>query len=534
MLYGMMADQQVGQYHLESLLGAGGFGGVFRANEVVRDRVLRQVAVKVILGNDEQQLEELLAAATLEHDHLVRCYAAGECSLFNIDALYLAMELAEGSLETHLQQGPLESAKVREVITEVTAGLAYLHSQNQVHRDLKPGNVLRARERWKLSDFGLVRRLGANSYAQTANPIGTIAYMPPEAFDGKISPAWDMWSLGIMMVQMVSANLPYHFSEPTQLLKRVMNGELQLPTLPEEFRAIVEGCLQVNRGDRWTAEQVLGALSPQSPVVQISSHSPPVSSQPVKKHVVQLATPLPRALTTITENLGNGVILELIQLPAGHFMMGASDNENSEVYIQNHNPQHLVRVKACAMGKYPITQAQYEAVMRNNPSYFQGNPNHPVECVSWDDAQAFCQKLSQQTGKKYRLPSEAEWEYACRAGTTTRYYFGDNADQLEDYASFRDNLNPKTAPVGQKKPNPWGLYDLHGNVWEWCEDREHYNYKGAPADGTAWVQGGDDQRIIRGGSLILYPKYCRSSCRIGSSDPGNRDNRHGFRVMVSS
>lgn len=264
MLYGMMAGQQVGQYHLESLLGAGGFGGVFRANEVVRDRVLRQVAVKVIAGNNEQQLEELLAAASLEHDQLVRCYAAGECHLLNIDALYLAMELADGDLGSHFQAKPLETKEICQIIREVAAGLAYLHAQKQVHRDLKPGNVLRVKERWKLSDFGLVRHVGANSYLQTANPIGTIAYMPPEAFEGKISSAWDMWSLGIMVVQMVSANLPYRFSEPTQLLKQVMNAAVELPPLPEELRPIVEGCLQTERGERWSAEQVLEALRPAS------------------------------------------------------------------------------------------------------------------------------------------------------------------------------------------------------------------------------------------------------------------------------
>jgi formylglycine-generating enzyme required for sulfatase activity len=549
MLYGMMAGQQVGQYHLESLLGAGGFGGVFRANEVVRDRVLRQVAVKVIPGNDEQQLEELLAAATLEHDQLIRCYTAGECRLLNIDALYLAMELAEGSLDSRLQPGPLESKEVRQVISEVAEGLAYLHSKKQVHRDLKPANVLRVKERWKLSDFGLVRRLGSESYAQTANPIGTIAYMPPEAFTGEISSAWDMWSLGIMVVQMVSQNLPYRFSEPTQLLKRVMDAELELPSLPEAFKPIVNGCLQVDRRKRWTAEQVLRALQgggerrvnapppvspddvredtrprPSQPAVQVS---PP---QPAKQ-VVQPATPSPRGLITITENLGNGISLELIQLPAGQFMMGASPNDSKA--DDDEKPQHLVKLKAFAMGKYPITQAQYEAVMGKKRSKFQGNPNNPVECVSWNDAQAFCKKLSEATGKKYRLPSEAEWEYACRAGTTTRYYFGDDANQLGDYAWFTDNSRSKTHPVGQKRPNGWGLYDMHGNVWEWCEDSWHKNYKGAPTDGSAWIQGGNSFRILCGGGWYYSSRFCRSSFRDGY-DPDDGYDDFGFRVVVSS
>jgi formylglycine-generating enzyme required for sulfatase activity len=172
--------------------------------------------------------------------------------------------------------------------------------------------------------------------------------------------------------------------------------------------------------------------------------------------------------------------------------------------------------------------------MGHNPSGFTGNANKPVENVSWNDARAFCQKLSRKTGKKYRLPSEAEWEYACRAGTTTRYFFGDNANQLEQYAWFWGSSNSGTHPVGQIKPNPWGLYDLYGNIWEWCEDGWHKYYKGAPVDGTAWndnhVQS--QRRVIRGGSWGNNPQNCRSASRLYD----NFDRRHynnGFRVVVS-
>jgi formylglycine-generating enzyme required for sulfatase activity len=512
LLYGMMVGQQIGPYHLEKLLGAGGFGGVFLANHVVRDRVLQQVALKVIPGNDEQQLAELLTAATLEHDYLIRCYAPGEGQILNIEALYLAMELAEGDLGGHLQARSLGTEEVCQIVGEITAGLAYLHGQNQVHRDLKPANVLRAKGRWKLSDFGLVRQLETNSYLQTANPIGTIAYMPPEAFTGEISAAWDMWSLGIMVVQMVSQNLPYRFSEPTQLLKRVMDAELELPPLPEAFKPIVNGCLQVDRRKRWTAEQVLGALRPQPSVIQYANHG--VGNLP-----------------TITEDLRDGVILELVKLPGGQFMMGASPNDSDA--SDDEKPQHLVKLKAFGMGKYPITQAQYEAVMGKNPSQFSDNLNNPVEYVSWHDAQEFCQKLSRATGKNYRLPSEAEWEYACRAGTTTRYYFGDDANQLGDYAWFIENSNKTTHPVGQKRPNGWGLYDMHGNVWEWCEDDCHDNYQGAPTDGSVWMQRDSSSKILRGGSCFSLSWHCRSSYRDWYG-PDYRYHFFGVRVVVSS
>ena len=210
--------------------------------------------------------------------------------------------------------------------------------------------------------------------------------------------------------------------------------------------------------------------------------------------------------------------------------MGSPDSDPDA--RDNEKPQHQVKVNSFAIGKYPVTQAQYEAVMGKNPSWFQNNPQNPVERVSWNNAQAFCQKLSQITGKTYRLPTEAEWEYACRAGTTTRYYFGDDANQLGDYAWYDGNSQDKTHPVGQKKPNPWGLYDMIGNVWEWCEDDWHDNYIGAPKDGSAWLKNGNDNRSpLRGGSWGDIPVFCRSAIRVSDDRRDDRHDDSGFRVV---
>ncbi|TRU49935.1 MAG: serine/threonine-protein kinase pkn1 [Microcystis aeruginosa Ma_QC_Ca_00000000_S207] len=233
--------------------------------------------------------------------------------------------------------------------------------------------------------------------------------------------------------------------------------------------------------------------------------------------------------TSFTENLAKGVTLEMVSLPAGKFLMGSSESDSEK-------PPHQVKVNSFAIGKYPITQAQYEAVMGNNPSRFQNNPQNPVEQVSWNDAQAFCQKLSQITGKTYRLPTEAEWEYACRAGTTTRYYFGDDDNQLGNYAWGSENSNDTTHPVGQKKPNAWGLYDMSGNVWEWCEDDWHDSYKNAPDDGTAWIDNDNrsqSPKCLRGGSWRYFPFSCRSAYR-DWFDPVNHYVILGFRVACVS
>jgi formylglycine-generating enzyme required for sulfatase activity len=222
---------------------------------------------------------------------------------------------------------------------------------------------------------------------------------------------------------------------------------------------------------------------------------------------------------------------EMVDIPAGKFNMGSNENENEK-------PIHEVIVPAFQIGKYPITQAQYQAVMGYNPSRFSGNPQNPVETINWFDAQEFCEKLSQLTGKNYRLPTEAEWEYACRAGTKTRFSFGDDENQLGDYAWFDGNSNNTTHPVGEKQPNPWGIYDIHGNVWEWCADQYHESYARKPDNikengSIAWRDNNitnNSSIIRRGGSWGSYPGNCRSVSwdRYVADD---YSNDLGFRVV---
>ncbi len=216
--------------------------------------------------------------------------------------------------------------------------------------------------------------------------------------------------------------------------------------------------------------------------------------------------------------------IEFVQVPAGDFMMGSNEYNTEQ-------PVRKVTIrKPFFLSKYPVTQKQWKAVIGSNPSKFKGD-DLPVERVSLNDVQEFVRKLNGMEGTdKYRLPSEAEWEYACRAGTTTRYYFGDDESKLGDYAWYRDNSNQKTHPVGQKKPNPWGLYDMHGNVWEWCQDGWHDNYNGAPSDGSPWEGGNSSRRVLRGGCWSYYARRCRSALRYNLG-PGVRSSCIGFRVL---
>jgi formylglycine-generating enzyme required for sulfatase activity len=203
----------------------------------------------------------------------------------------------------------------------------------------------------------------------------------------------------------------------------------------------------------------------------------------------------------------------------------------SEVGRCDNETQHEVAIsKAFWLGQTPVTQVQWEAVMGTQPSYYCGNPNHPVEKISWQDATAFCRCLSEATGMAFRLPTEAEWEYACRAGTAATYSFGDDPSSLGENAWFEDNSGGSTNPVAMKKSNRWGLYDMHGNVWEWCSDwYEDYSLNAAtdpegPKSGL--------YRVVRGGSWINSSMACRAARRINDV-PGGCTHALGFRVARS-
>ncbi|MBE9126919.1 MULTISPECIES: caspase, EACC1-associated type [unclassified Coleofasciculus] len=256
-----------------------------------------------------------------------------------------------------------------------------------------------------------------------------------------------------------------------------------------------------------------------------------------------------------TEDLGNGVTLEMVTILGGKFLMGSPESEQGRA--KSEEPQHTVTIQPFFMGKFPVTQAQWQVVaslpkvnidLKPDPSNFKG-ANRPVEQVSWYEAFEFCARLSKATGREYRLPSEAEWEYACRAGTTTPFHFGETISTgLANYCGENRTINgtlhlgsygngskgiyrQQTTDVGSFPANAFGLYDMHGNVWEWCEDTWHENYNGAPTDGSAWINRNDNgSRLLRGGSWDFLPRSCRSTSRV-SSFPDLVFINIGFRVV---
>ncbi len=332
--------------------------------------------------------------------------------------------------------------------------------------------------------------------------------------------------------------------EAIEAIKRIAQRQLQSPAISS---AIPEPVTQ-QTGKRSSTP----AFPPESKLKKFPFEVVTVNArgQEIKKESKQAQY--------FSENLPNGVTLDMVDIPGGTFMMG-TDDEEIERLVKKFNwdgyrrekPQHHVTVPPFYMGKYPITQAQWEAVaflpkvkLDLNPesSRFKGD-NRPVEQVSWYDAEEFCKRLSKATGRDYRLPSEAEWEYACRAGTTTPFHFGETiTDKLANYnATYtyadepQGEYREQTTPVGQIFPNAFGLYDMHGNVWEWCADDWHEDYQGAPKDGSAWLENDNRSQFttLRGGSWSRDPDVCRSAYR---NDIVRRDDLSsliGFRVLCA-
>ena len=580
------------KYRLKKLLGAGSFGAVFLADEVISDRVLREVAIKIFSGEgepQERQIAELQTAISLKHPGLLEGFTPEQGWLKGVECLGLVMELAETSLTKRLQQGIIPISEVKAIAKNLAGGLHYLHEKGIVHRDLKPANIMQVGEQWKLTDFGISRLLANPNGSDTSpsNQVGTLAYAPPESYRGKISLAWDLWSLGIAIAEMLTGKHPFEGETPQELMHRVTHEQPDLPELPSPFASIIQGCLVKDYTQRWTASQVLVALDPSAELGRVTILLPlspsfrkaiptaagetgcvsiPVSSIEMRSRSVPdgispeadwqasrgAEEQVGAKMRTISlparqyqERLPGAAILDMIAIPAGSFFMGTSTEDIEQVlkletwfkrtevkkWLRSEMPQHRVRVAEFYMSKTPITQEQWQAVMQTNPSHFSGL-RRPVDNVSWWDGVEFCDRLSQLTGKSYRLPTEAEWEYACRAGSQTLYSFGNSKQPLRDYAWYTWNSQHKTQPVAQKKPNAWGLHDMHGLVWEWCEDNWHENYNGAPTDGSAWNEGGHStKQVVRGGAWYSLADDCRCVYRF-CYDASFRYPSIGFRVVV--
>jgi formylglycine-generating enzyme required for sulfatase activity len=539
-----------GKYDLLDVLGVGGMGAVYRAR---RRRIGDEVVVKTLLPSLSQESarfhREAEAAASVKHSNVVVIHdsddARGELPAF------IAMEMVKGvTLRRLLQsEGRLEPRRAVMLMRRICAGVGAAHRLGVVHRDLKPENVMVVppeedgeAETVKVLDFGIAKLLDkeATRLTQYGTVLGTGRYMPPEQWRGEeVDARADVYSLGVMLYEMLTGKHPFtgrtrdelmmkHLLEPPPPLT------LDRGALPE-LEAVIKRALAKERDARPVNARAFG-------------------------HGLQEAIEASVVPPTMTNSVG----IEFVWIPPGSFMMGSNSG------AVNERPAHQVTIQqGFYMGRYEVTQGQWRKMMGTTVRQISGaddgpdedelkayqdvnkgvkewlgwvlageGDQHPMYYVSWNDAQDFIRRLNAlNDGYTYRLPSESEWEYACRAGTS-----GDYADRLDAVAWHDNNSGSTTHPVGQKQPNGFGLYDMHGNVWEWCEDWKHENYNGAPTDGSSWmsdedwVSGGDSGfRVLRGGSWINNGDFCRSAAR-KCHTPDFRGLRGyiGFRVVAVS
>jgi formylglycine-generating enzyme required for sulfatase activity/tRNA A-37 threonylcarbamoyl transferase component Bud32 len=550
-----------GKYELLDVLGMGGMGAVYRAR---RKRIRDEIVVKILLPNLSQESarfhREAVAAARVKHSNVVIIHdsdeARGELPAF------IAMEMVKGIPLRHLLQSEsrLEPSRAVALMRRICAGVGVAHRLSVVHRDLKPENVMVVppeedgeTETVKVLDFGIAKLLDkeATLITQEGTMFGTAYYMPPEQWRSEeVDARADVYSLGVMLYEMLTGELP--FTGRTR-------DELMMKHLFESPPA-----LTLDRGAQSEMEDVIKrALAKERDARQQNATELSLELQ------AAMTGTLPSLLTfefdTVTldargqvtarrkgraryfvEDLGGGVKLEMVEIPAGTFMMGSPESEAESK--DNERPQHEVSVAGFYMGKYQVTQLQWSAIMGSNPSYFRGD-DLPVDAAPWNDATEFCRKLSAKAGREYRLPTEAEWEYACRAGTKTPFAFGETLTSdvvnygvhLLNYEDHHHGNAPKGIYRGESVPvgslgiaNGFGLYDLHGNVWEWCEDWYHQNYNGAPTDGSAWLSDSEQTyHVLRGGSWFYKASYCRSAYRCDRRVPSNyRLGSEGLRVVA--
>ncbi len=459
-LWNLFEGQWVdGKYHLVQLIGVGGFGAVFLADHVIGDRHLRRVAVKLIPiedGDRDRQLAEISIAVSLRHPCLLESYDAGTCAVQGVSMLYLVMEVADESLDKRTG-GRISAEDTRKIMVDVAEGLAYLHGlpERYVHRDVKPSNILRVGASWKLSDFGITRGVGRQTHLQTAHLLGTPAYASPETYDGVVSPAQDVWALGVVMSEMLTGSHPFPSGTPQQLMKLVLGSEPQFPSpLPPPFDSLAPACLRKERNERITAVNIVRELS----LCESQESIPPAS---------------PQARTQPTQNckIVNG--LEFVRVPAGEFLYGDKKVRTflNEFWIM----RNLVTVRQYRQFR--------EATNRKMPDapYWGWIDDHPVVNVTWHDAAAFAQWAGCQ------LPTEREWEKAARGTDGREYPWGDKFDASKCIFSV-GHRRDSTAPVGSlpSGASPYGCLDMAGNAWEWCED---------------WYYKSHDGRVLRGGSF---------------------------------
>ena len=550
-----------GRYRIKSAIGQGGMGTVYLAHD---SRMQDQAVVLKFINPDllqrsasasERFLSEARTCLDLSHENIIRVHYLDEWQ----GSTFLAMEYIDGVELGDLlkryksQKKRLTWNQFRGVMAQILEGVAYAHSRSIIHRDLKPANIMIARksaggQRAVVMDFGLAKVSEGLELTGAGKGLGTAYYMAPEQRRNAktVTARADVFALGVIAYEMLTLRTTEgRVHPPSQLRDDLPNGvddwvfQAMEHDASERYGSARE-MLAALKAVGAEQENVAAAENRETQLrhmIEIAAADGSISAgerSVILKKAEGLGIAAEKANGIMAEmggmesvvnpqgdltlDLGKGVSLDLTWIEGGSFEMGDDMVK----------PIHTVEVDGFWMGRTQVTQGQYEAVMGNNPSLFKGASN-PVERVSWHDAMAFCSKVAERSGQKAVLPTEAQWEYACRAGSTSKWCFGDSESALGEYAWFDDNSGDKTHPVGEKKANRWGLFDMHGNVWEWCLTKyKDYPYR---ADDGRNDESGDDIRVLRGGSWFAGSVFCRSAYRFWYF-PTSAYFYVGFRICV--
>lgn len=568
-------------YHIIKLLGEGGFGRTYLAEDV--DLFNQKIVIKKLLSNEgynpkvlELFQREAQQLYNLNHPQIPKIYRYFSKN----NSFFLIQEFIDGeNLLTEFEhKGRFNETKIREILDNLLPILEYIQSKDLLHRDIKPENIMRRRSDNKLIliDFGAVR-VTSGKDPSVLTSIYSPGYASREQINGRAVKASDVYSLGVTCIRLLTGCLPTgttdliyddyenKWSWKEYLKKQKITVE---PKLAQVLDKMIEDALKRRYKEAKEVRQDLLSLTQPTVKPPITPVQPPptvIVTSPSLTTVNQTLTSgmdvvnfkaitinsfgkvikqEPKTARYQTLDLGNDITLDLIYIPWGSFMMGSPTSEKGR--DDSEGPQHGVDVLPFWMGKYPITQLQWRTVMGNNPSRFKGlfnktkGDNRPVENVTYYDCLAFCELLSQKLGKKITLPSEAQWEYACRGGTTTPFYCGETiTTELANYNGYNIYANePKgvykqeTTEVGSFCSNPLGLYDMLGNVWEWCLDSWYDDYLGAAGDDKPRIDPKDDYYVLRGGSCFSAPNNCRCAKRYKSA-ANVSNSRGGFRVVLN-
>jgi formylglycine-generating enzyme required for sulfatase activity len=504
-------NDKVGPYILIKFLGRGSFGEVWLGEKRTK-YATTQCALKFPdmskVDFDAIHKEAAMWVKASGHPNVLPIIEADEYD----GHIVIVSELAlDGSLGDWLKQrggkAPSIDAAVK-MMDGILAGLEHLHSKPITHRDLKPDNILLQGNTPRLADFGLARVL--KTVQSTQNIAGTPLYMSPEAWRNIRTEQMDLWAAAVIFYQLLSGEAPFTGDDLPSLMFAILSNEAKplSDTIAKPLRNFVSTALKKNLNERYPTAMVMrGELQKAyQQTLQVIYQPTVIMSEPA---------------IIIDEFERRRQMDGFVLIPAGEFMMGGNQYDNEK-------PRHKVKIsKAFEMGKYQVTQSLWTSIMgnNNNPSNFK-SANFPVDQVSWHFAQAFIKELNAKNdGYVYRLPTEAEWEYACRAGTTYDY-----AGNLDEMGWYTKNSRNKTHAVGKKKANTWGLYDMHGNVWEWCADwYDGGYYRKSPEVNPKGPDSGST-RVLRGGGCYNLAALCRSANRY-NFNPHNCIHIFGFRLV---